>query len=195
MIITCESKTRMCYIYLQPYIKNKSVYDLYKVHLNNNGLKKYVDLQTLKIPIFNSSMYQAALTQMKVCEKTYRDASIYAKDFGEEYQNDLDESGYMVGIELNLSKDNFLDLIGHSAFQIYKFNWLNKDFIILTLDKSENVFNLNNKIYPFTDKKDAFAIVHIENKYHIGLIKGIISAREDIYPTEYLCKPDFILWD
>lgn len=57
MIITCESKTRMGYIYLQPYVKNKSVYDLYKVHLNNNGLKKYIDLQTLKIPIFNSTVH------------------------------------------------------------------------------------------------------------------------------------------
>lgn len=79
-----------------------------------------------------------------------------------EYQNDLDIKGYMEGVELNLSKKEFLTLINENAFQIFKYNWHSKDFMILTLDISKNVFHENNIIYPFSNGKDAFAIVKIE---------------------------------
>lgn len=195
MIITCSTRNKIGYIHLQPYnIKHKSIYDSYKTKLDNNDLRKYVDLNSLKIPIYDSFDYGIILDHMKISKKIYKIASENSGDFIEEYQNDLNDNGYMVGIELDLSKESFLSLIKHDI-KIFKHKWLNKDFILLTLDNIENVLHLDNVIYPFTDREDAFAIVHIENKYRTGLIKGIISAREDLYPIEYLSKPEFILWD
>lgn len=36
---------------------------------------------------------------------------------------------------------------------------------------------------------------HIEGQFQTGLIKGIISSREDLYLISYLCQPEFILWN
>jgi hypothetical protein len=185
----------MGYIHLMPISNHINIYNLYKEDFNNNELIKYLDIKSIKIPMCSNFCFTDILNQMRISEKTYKEASIDAEEFGEEYQNDLDENGYMEGIELNLSKHSFVALIQDGAFQIVKHKWLSKDFIILTLDKLGNVFDTNNIVYPFSDKKDAFAIVHIEEQYQTGLIKGIISSREDLYPISYLCKPEFILWD
>jgi hypothetical protein len=196
MIITCEARTRMGYIFLQTYINHNPFFDLNKAYLDNNSLNKYVDLQSLEIPILDSFTYETILNQMKISDMIYKDARDRG-EFIEDYQNDLDSDGYMKGVELDLTKENFLTLIKDNAFKIFKHKWLDADFIVLTLDKAENIFNLNNIIYPFTKRKDAFVIVHIESKskYQIGLIRGIISARKDIYPIKYLSKPKFILME
>lgn len=195
MIVTCEARTSMGYIHLMPVSNNINIYNLYKEHFNNNDLMKYLDLKLIKIPNTSNFCYADILNKMKISEKTYKEAINDAEEFGEEYQNDLDENGYMEGIELNLSKHRFLNLIQESAFRIVKHKWHNEDVIILTLEKVESVFDINNIIYPFSNKKDAFAIVHIQGRYQTGLIKGIISSREDLYPVSYLCQPEFILWD
>ncbi len=114
---------------------------------------------------------------------------------GRMFQNRIDINGYMEGVELNLSKKKFLTLIHENAFQIFIHNWHGKDVVILTLDISKNVFEKNNTIYPFNNNGDAFAIVNIQKKYQTGLIKGIITSREDLYPLSYLSKPEFILFD
>jgi hypothetical protein len=60
---------------------------------------------------------------MKISERTYKEVSIDAEEFGEEYQNDLDKNGYMKGIELNLSKHKFLTLIHDNSVQILSISW------------------------------------------------------------------------
>jgi len=63
---------------------------------------------------------------------------------------------------------------------------------------------VGNIVYPLTEKKDVYAIVQLcpdfyygedDNEYEtkIGLIKGILSSRNDIYPIEYLSETQFIL--
>ncbi|WP_010243962.1 hypothetical protein [Acetivibrio cellulolyticus] len=194
MIITCASKNRMGYIHLMP-VNNNNLHALYEEHLNNNHLSKYLNIESINIPISSDFQYGDLLNKMRISNITYKQASSDAKEFIEEYQNDLDINGYMEGVELNLSKKEFLTLINENAFQIFKCSWHSKDFIILTLDISKNVFHENNIIYPFCNEKDAFAIVKIEKKYKTGFIKGIITSREDLYPFSYLSKPEFILLD
>ena len=195
MIITCQSSINMGYIYLMPICNNKDISEGYKEYLTNNDLSRYVNINSMRIPINDNFIHTDLLDRMKISERTYKEARGKVEEFGEEYLNDLDANGYMEGIELNLSKDRLLTLIQDNSFQIFKHHWIGKDFIILTLDRIENVFDIDNIIYPFSNMRDAFAIVHIDERYQTGLIKGIISAREDLYPLSYLCKPDFILWD
>ncbi len=190
MIITCESNTRMGYIYLMPNYRIMNIYEN-----ENNDINKYVDMKSINIKVNETLMHINQLKQMRISEYLYRDVSYKGKEFTEEYHNDLDENGYMIGIELNLSKEKFLRLIKNKSFQIYQLNWMKSNFILLTLDIFDNVFDSNNILYPFSERKDVFAIVQIEGKYNTGLIKGILSSRDDLYPIEYLRRPEFILWD
>ncbi|CAM4341922.1 hypothetical protein L1N85_21815 [Paenibacillus alkaliterrae] len=56
------------------------------------------------------------------------------------------------------------------------------------------------------DEEDAFVVIQLEepeklgytytnidDKHPIALFKALISARDDIYPLEYLLKPQFLL--
>jgi hypothetical protein len=78
---------------------------------------------------------------------------------------------------------------------------------LITFDYADDVFKPENVIYKLTDVEDAFVIVQLvepeklgyqytdenDQKRPVALFKAIISARDDIYPLEYLMKPDFIL--
>jgi hypothetical protein len=59
---------------------------------------------------------------------------------------------------------------------------------------------------PTEDQEDAYVIVQLEDakklgihyfhnddEYPIALFKGLLSARDDIYPLEYLLNPQFVI--
>jgi len=99
----------------------------------------------------------------------------------------------MMGIELYLTEETFLPLVAHQAFKLYDIRWRNSDFRMLTLDAYHDVLNKNNVIYPLTSEKDAFVIVAIDPSSKIGKIMALISARDDLYPINYLRNPLFML--
>ena len=132
-----------------------------------------------------------SLSQMRLATKTYRES--VDKSFHCEYWNDLDSEGYMMGIELYLTEETFLPLVAHQAFKLYDIRWRNSDFRMLTLDAYHDVLNKNNVIYPLTSEKDAFVIVAIDPSSKIGKIMALISARDDLYPIDYLRNPLFML--
>ena len=130
----------------------------------------------------------------------------YENGYDTEYGNDLDYEGYISGIELNLTAKEFINLIENQAFKIYRTEWKNREFHLVTFDHLENALNPENFIYKLNDKEDAFVIVKLEKpeklgyqytsereKRPIALFKGLISARNDIYPLNYLMKPEFYL--
>ena len=63
----------------------------------------------------------------------------------------------------------------------------------MTLDLIDKVFSPDNIIYPLNSKRDAFIIVYMEPKYKVGLVKALITSRNDIYPIDYLKVPDFVI--
>ena len=132
-----------------------------------------------------------SLSQMRLATKTYKDAVDNA--FHCEYWNDLDGEGYMIGIELYLTEEMLLPLVAHQAFKLYDIRWRNRDFRVLTLDAYLDVLNKNNIIYPLTSEKDAYIIISIDPVSQVGKIMALISARDDLYPIEYLQKPLFSL--
>ena len=185
MLITCDNNVQMGYIYLMPYETNVE----YTLDKSDIGL--YYDVNSLSIPRIKWLSMGKTLSQMRLATKTYKEA--VDKAFHCEYWNDLDSKGYMMGIELYLTEEIFLTLVAHQAFKLYDIRWRNRDFRVLTLDAYLDVFNKNNVIYPLSPEKDAFVIVAIDPSTKVGRIMALISARDDLYPIDFLRDPLFIL--
>ena len=185
MLITCDNSMQMGYIYLMP---NEST-DEYTLDKSDIGL--FYDVNSLSIPRIKWLGMGKSLSQMRLATKTYREAVDNA--FHCEYWNDLDSEGYMMGIELYLTEERLLPLVAHQAFKLYDVRWRNRDFRVLTLDAYHDVLNKDNVIYPLSQEKDAFVIVSIDSLSKVGKIMALISARDDLYPLDYLQKPLFML--
>jgi len=185
LLITCDNNVQMGYIYLMPYETNVE----YTLDKSDIGL--YYDVNSLSIPRIKWLSMGKTLSQMRLATKTYKEA--VDKAFHCEYWNDLDSKGYMMGIELYLTEEIFLTLVAHQAFKLYDIRWRNRDFRVLTLDAYLDVFNKNNVIYPLSPEKDAFVIVAIDPSTKVGRIMALISARDDLYPIDFLRDPLFIL--
>lgn len=185
MLITCDNTMQMGYIYLMP---NDTIAE-YTLEKSDIGL--YYDVKSLSIPRIKWLGLGQSLSQMRLATKTYRES--VDKTFHCEYWNDLDDEGYMMGIELYLTEERFLPLVAHQAFKLYDIRWRNRDFRVLTLDAYHDVFNKNNVIYSLSIEKDAFVIIAIDPLSKVGKIMALISARDDLYPIDYLQKPLFML--
>lgn len=185
MLITCDNSMQMGYIYLMP----SEMAAEYTLEKSDIGL--FYELDSLSIPRIKWLGMGKLLSRMRLAVKTYREA--LDKSFHCEYWNDLDNEGYMIGIELHLTEDILLQLVAHQAVKLYDIRWRNQDFRVLTLDAYLDVFNKNNIIYPLTPEKDAFVIMAIDPLSQVGKIMALISARDDLYPTDYLQKPLFML--
>lgn len=186
MIITCDSSCNMGYIYLQS-LNNTDIFE-------NNRLSNYFDISKIQIPLLNGDNIIADLEKLKLMPKNYWDA-YQDKEFEEEYRNDLDDDGYMVGIELNSRKESFLKLINLEVFKVYELSWHKTLHYFATFDSLNVVLDPGNFIYSFTSAKDAFVIIKKKQDENVALIKGLITCREDKYPVKYLSNPMFVLWE
>ncbi|AET69444.1 hypothetical protein Desor_4000 [Desulfosporosinus orientis DSM 765] len=185
MLITCDNSVQMGYIYLMP---NEAADEC---TLDKSDIGLYYDLNSLSIPRIKWLSMGQNLNQMPLATRTYREA--VDKAFYCEYWNDLDNEGYMMGVELYLPEESFVTLVAHQAFKLYDIRWRNCDFRVLTLEAYHDVFNKRNVIYPLTKEKDAFVILGIDPVTKIAKVMALISARDDIYPIDYMRKPLFIL--
>jgi hypothetical protein len=178
----------MGYICLMQSRKTLNDYDRVQI-------SKYRNANKINIPIINNDIKEGLVSELKLQEITYSEALATLK-IDQEYCNDCEKSGYVIGIEMNLSKERFFDLLKNDGFVLYKdFKWKGNKYNILTFDFFENVFCRSNLIYPLTKDKDSFLIVQVEKKYRIGRIKALITNNEKIYPFEYLKELEFSLFD
>ncbi|WP_025028446.1 hypothetical protein [Caldalkalibacillus mannanilyticus] len=188
MIITCDAYSHMGYIYLKPPIEGME-YFLSK----ENHLYEYIGKEDINIPVLDGKNMMSKLDLLSIQPKTYAEA-LGNEEIDEEYCNDRDSEGYLIGIEMSLSKEQFLSSIHSEAFKCYSIEWRGQECKLYTMDRDEEVFQSGNKVYPLTLRNDAFVIVQVVEKYgNLGLIKGLITHREDIYPVEYMTDPQFIL--
>lgn len=202
MRITCfyGSNGDMGYIYLKPP-KDDEFNDYER---NKNEITKYVNTKEITIPYLINAKLSFYLDQMTIAANTFKDD--YEIGYDTEYGNDMDDDGYITGIELNLGLESFIDLVKNQAFKVIGTDWMNRKVHLITFDYAENVFKTENVIYKLTGEEDAFIIVQLEEPeklgYHytdkakirpIALFKALISARDDIYPLEYMMQPAFHL--
>jgi uncharacterized protein YuzE len=189
MIITCDSFVNMGYIYLQPPSHGR-VEEYEKME---NKLLNYVDPQKIIIHQKVDNSVEELLNQMKQSTLTYSEA-LDEDEIDPEFCNDLDNESHIRGIELVFTKEKLISLVNNNSFNSYFFKWKGTDFRFYTLDTEDEVFNSNNVIYPLTKEMDSYLVVKVEKRYsNVGVIKGLITNKEDKYPTEYMLKPLFIL--
>ncbi|MGF7050697.1 hypothetical protein J2T13_005247 [Paenibacillus sp. DS2015] len=201
MRITCfyGSSPGMGYIYLNPPAVEQTVLE------SENELSKHIIPDQISIQYITDTPLAPFLDNMTVATNNFN--ADYEKNYDTEYGNDMDEQGYIIGIELTLDHEQFITLVKNHAFRIIQTEWRNKEFHLITFDHLVDVFKPENTIYRLTDEEDAFVIVQLvepeklgfhysdekDQKRPIALFKALISARDDIYPLEYLLKPEFIL--
>lgn len=204
MRITClqDECSSMGYIYLMPPVHESALADS---GLNNDILTA-VPADRLRIEHVTEPAAELAerLDRMTAAKLSYFD------DFGigydTEYGNDVDENGYVTGIELSLTPERLIEQINGGAFRVISLNWKKRAFNLLTLDFSHNVFDERNVLYRMNDQDDVFAIVALPERTFldesgqeqtlqipIAEIRGLLSAREDLYPLDFWLKPDFLL--
>lgn len=202
MLVTCffDNGCDMGYIYLKP--PEDDEFDDYE--RSKNEITKYIGPNQINIPYITDEKYASSLNQMTIVATTFK--ADHEIGYNTEYGNDMDEEGYIIGIELTLDHERFIDLVKNQAFKVIRIEWRNREYHLVTFDYSENVFKPENVIYKLTDNEDAFVIVQLEEPEKLGyyytdsedrrpiaLFKALISARDDIYPLEYLLKPEFHL--
>lgn len=174
------------YIYLQPPVFKHTVTE------SENDLFKHMNPDQVIIPYITDTPLAPFLDKMTIATNTYK--ADVGKVFDIEYGNAIDEYGYITGIELSLDHIRFINLIKNQAFKLIRTTWRNKQFHIITLDHADNIFKPENIIYKLTDEEDAFVIVDLADQHFpIAKFKALISSRDDIYPLEYLLKPEFIM--
>ena len=183
--ITCDARSSMGYIYLKP--PSSLMYDGRK-----HDIDSCVEGLRLKIPLIKDSFHGRIIQHFRLMDRTYKEA-LDNGDVDSEYCNDLDEFGYIEGIELNLHKDSFLQMIQSEAVKVFDIQWQGEQFNLVTLDLEERVFDDNNVVYPLSHKKDAYIIVNIEETYKIGLIKALIFKNNGIYSIDYMMMPEFVI--
>ncbi len=185
MDILCDQSCNMGYIYL------------YK---NKKGIIENYDESTLiasNQPVEVIENIYLKLNRLNWPDKKYVQA-LEDGDFIEEFQNDIDEEGYMTGIELELTEERLQDLIEN--FKIATFELNGKQFYYAAFSSDEAVFYKNNYVYPFTENEDAFIIVNRseDRKFQINIgegtslsnriayVRAIIFSEDSPYDVDYL---------
>ncbi|RCW52152.1 MULTISPECIES: hypothetical protein [Halanaerobium] len=164
MDITCDQSCDMGYIYLQKFSNNYDYsFDKSRLIASNQPIE-VVDSVYLK------------LNKLNWPNKKYNDA-IMDGDFIEEFQNDLDNNGYIKGIELQLTESRLKYLIENYKIATFEFN--DSQYYYIAFAEDNAVFDAENYVYTFTDKEDAFVIVSRskERRYQINLNKNKESEK------------------
>ncbi|ADQ14610.1 hypothetical protein [Halanaerobium hydrogeniformans] len=184
MDITCDQDCDMGYIYLK---------ESYSGNYEQFKLKETISQQNIDNTINNIYLQ---LNRLNWPKKTYRKA-LNDGDFIEEFQNDLDENGYMKGIELKLTSKKLKEIVDN--LEISTFEFANSQFYYIPLARKDEIFSDKNFIYPFSKAEDAYVILSISkqsryeinkdggktNVYAVAYIKAIMFTDKSPYDINY----------
>lgn len=184
IVITYDTSVSMGYIYLQP---SRRYLNFLKE--NKDDLISYVGNHKCKISFLTDEFILEKLQQLKRSTKIYSHA-LYDGELNQEYQNDLDQDGYLIGIELSLHPERFSTLLQH-AFRCYSLIWNERPMHLYTFEEDDLVFYSRNILYPLHWDRDSYIIVYRDPKNQIGYIRGLLTANEERYPSSYLLQPLF----
>lgn len=150
------------------------------------------------------------LNKLNWPDKKYIDA-LMDGDFIEEFQNDLDQKAYMLGVELSLSKESLDQIIENFKIATFEFN--SKQYYYLAFYPDEEVLAENNYVYSFSEAEDAFVVVERSSDRHkqitlnadgssskslspkIAYVKAVIFNEKSPYDIDYLKKLKIFISD
>lgn len=177
----------MGYIYLQP---PRNYLNFLKE--NKDDLISYVGNHKSRVSFLTDEFILEKLQQLKQSTKIYNHA-LYDGELDHEYQNDLDQDGYLIGIELSLHQERFLTLIQQDAFRCYSLIWNESPMNLYTFEEENLVFNSRNILYPLHWNCDSYLIVYTDPQDQVGYIRGLLTSNTELYPPSYLLQPLFYL--
>lgn len=201
MKITCikSDYAHIGYVYLQPPSGQIP-------HQTNCKLNQFIDISQIQIPFERKPELGTYLDNITMLPYSFR-SGYHQKKFETEYGVDFDSSGYITGYEIGLSPTKFIKLIECQSYRVYESTWMDQTFHIFLLDEFDSVFSNNNMICPMNRKEDAYLIIQFVEPAALGitfspseekkivLIKGLISAKPELYPLGYLLHPEFELFE
>ncbi len=161
----------------------------------------HIDPELVAIPYTIDPDFGSHFDTMKIMKGTYQQE--FHQSYDVEFTIDVDQQGYITQFEHTFTLERYLDLIRTQSYQVIQTNWRGQSFHVMTYSYMEEVLNPNNVIFRCTDAEDVFVVAElipfrvggvVEQLNHRFLhFRALISARDDLYPIDYMCQPDFDL--
>ncbi|WP_167544389.1 hypothetical protein [Paenibacillus xylanexedens] len=132
---------------------------------------------------------------------TYKDEMHVSYDV--EFTIDVDKKGYITQFEHTFQLERYLDLVRTQSYKVIMTNWRGQTFHVMTYSYLEEVIHPKNVLFRCNLAEDAFVVAELvsnrsdESATEYGIrdlhFRALISARDDLYPLDYMCEPDFDL--
>ena len=186
MRITCESRFGIGYIYLKNSNHTNTI-----CNTVSKEIEKYLNGVKPEIPVERGNKdIETRVKGLGINDKTYLE-ELEGEIIVEEYLNDKDKEEYIVGIELHISKEQLVQNIKEQVYKIYMIDYQQQEYMLLTLEAEDKVFEKSNILYAANGNKDTYYIVSLlENTVYI---RGLLTRRLDLYQIDYLKETNFIL--
>lgn len=161
----------------------------------------HVDPELIVIPYIIDPDFGLHFDTMKMMTGTYQEE--FHESYDVEFTIDVDKKGYITQFEHTFTLERYLNLIRTQSYRVIQTLWRGRPFHVMTYSYMEEVINPDNVIFRCTNAEDVFVVAElipfraggvVEQPNHRYLhFRALISARDDLYPIEYMCRPDFDL--
>ncbi|MBM6386840.1 MAG: hypothetical protein JSY10_23055 [Paenibacillus sp.] len=168
---------------------------------HTSQITDHVDPERIAIPYIEDTNFGPHLDAMTIMKGTYKEESHVSYDV--EFTIDVDKKGYITQFEHTFPLERYIDLVATQSYKVIKTKWRGQDYHVMTFSYMEEVCNPNNVIFKCNAAEDVFVVAELApyridgvvvqpNNLYLHL-RALISAREDLYPIDYMCEPDFDL--
>ncbi|NUU78127.1 hypothetical protein [Paenibacillus xylanilyticus] len=167
----------------------------------SSQITDHVDPGLVAIPYVEDQAFGSHFDAMKIMKGTYKEE--FHASYDVEFTIDVDKKGYITQFEHTFPLERYIDLVKTQSYKVIKTNWRGQAFHVMTYSYPEEVINPNNVIFRCNDAEDVFVAAELApyrvdgvvvqpNNLYLHL-RALISARDDLYPIDYMCEPDFDL--
>lgn len=161
----------------------------------------HIDPELIAIPYVNDPNFGSHFDAMKIMEGTYQEE--FHKSYDVEFTIDVDHNGYITQFEHAFPLERYFDLIRTQSYRVIQTNWRGQSYHVMTYGYMEEVINPSNVLFRCTHAEDVFVVAELVS-FQVGEVveqpnnlylhfRALISARDDLYPIDYMCQPDFDL--
>ncbi|WP_459285539.1 hypothetical protein [Paenibacillus vandeheii] len=168
---------------------------------HNSEITHHVDPDLIAIPYVENPEFGTTFDAMKMMKGTFQEE--FQESYDVEFTIDVDKKGYITQFEHTFALERYLDLVRTQSYKVIKTNWMGRPFHVMTYSYMEEVCNPDNVIFKCNHAEDVFVVAELV-PYSVGGVvvqpnnvylhlRALISARDDLYPIDYMCEPDFDL--
>ncbi|OMF10840.1 hypothetical protein BK131_22830 [Paenibacillus amylolyticus] len=173
----------------------------YNAPSSNSQITDHVNPELVTIPYVEDLEFGSHFDPMKIMNGTYKDEMHVSYDV--EFTIDVDKKGYITQFEHTFQLERYLDLVRTQSYKVIKTNWRGQIFHVMTYSYLEEVINTKNVLFRCNNAEDVFVVAELMPHRVGGIVvqpnnlylhfRALISARDDLYPLDYMCEPDFDL--